>query len=102
MSENHTAIKAELIEIGEVKLSKNWTNLYLKFRFDNGEERWLYYSEHVDKPHRLKQINDFVYPELYPIGSTMDVNYKIVQSPNKSTKLAIVNIANAHSSKLNN
>lgn len=89
-----TENNAELIEVGEVKLSKSWTNLFLKFRFENGEERWLYYSEHIDKPIRLKQIQDFVAPEKYKIGDTMTVNYKVVQSPNKSTKLAIINIAN--------
>jgi hypothetical protein len=89
-----TINEAELLEVGEPKLSKSWTNLYLKFRFPNGEERWLYYSEHVDKPIRLKQIEDFVYPQKYKVGDTFTVNYKLVQSPNKSTKLSIVNIAN--------
>lgn len=89
-TENNT----ELLEIGEVKLSANWTNLFLKFRFESGEERWLYYSEHVNKPIRLKQIEDFVYPEKYPVGTMFTVNYKIVQSPNKSTKLAIINLSN--------
>jgi len=85
---------AELIEIGNVKLSIYWTNLYLKFRFQNGEERWLYYSEHIEKPERLKQIKYFIFPERYPIGSKMTVNYKIVQSFNKSTKLSIIDISN--------
>jgi len=89
-----TENNAELIEVGEVKLSTNWTNIFLKFRFENGEERWLYYSEHVDKPIRLKQIQDFVYPAKIKIGSTMTVNYKLVQSPNKSTKLSIINVSN--------
>lgn len=89
-----TENNAELIEIGEVKLSKSWTNLFLKFRFENGNKRWLYYSEHVDKPIRLKQIEDFVYPQKYKVGDKFTVNYKIVQSPNKSTKLSIINIAN--------
>lgn len=89
-----TENNAELIEVGNVKLSTSWTNLYLKFRFENGKERWLYYSEHVDKPIRLKQIQGFVYPEIYKIGSKMTVNYRVVQSPNKSTKLSIINIAN--------
>jgi hypothetical protein len=89
-----TANNAELLEVGEVKLSKSWTNLYMKFRFENGDERWLYYSEHKDKPIPLKQIEDFVYPEKYKPGTKMTVNYKVTQSPNKSTKLAIINIAN--------
>lgn len=87
---------AELIEVGEVKLSTNWTNLFLKFRFENGEERWLYYSEHINKPIRLKQIEDFVFPAKYKPGMLMTVNYKIVQSPNKSTKLSIIDITNIH------
>lgn len=89
-----TENNAELLEVGKVKLSKSWTNLFLKFRFKNGDERWLYYSEHVDKPIRLKQIEDFVHPQKYKVGDTFTINYKVVQSPNKSTKLAIVNIAN--------
>jgi len=92
---NETVDDAELIEVAEPKFSKSWTNIYLKFRFPNGEERWLYYSEHVEKPARLKQIPDFVYPETFPVGTKMTVNYKVVQSPNKSTKLSIVNVANA-------
>ena len=89
-----TENNAELIDVGEIRLSKSWTNLFLKFRFENGEERWLYYSEHVDKPIRLKQIEDFVEPRKYKVGDTFTVNYKVVQSPNKSTKLAIINVAN--------
>lgn len=85
---------AELIEIGEPKISTSWTNLYMKFRFQNGEEKWLYYSEHVNKPQRLKQIQDFVFPEKYLPGTKMSVSYKIVQSRNKSTKLAIIDISN--------
>lgn len=91
-----TENNAELIEVGEVKIGASWTNIFLKFRFENGDERWLYYSEHADKPQRLKQIQGFVYPETYKIGDLMTVNYKLVQSPNKSTKLSIINIANHH------
>ena len=89
-----TENNAELIDVGEIRLSKSWTNLFLKFCFENGDERWLYYSEHVEKPIRLKQIEDFITPAKYKIGDTFTVNYKVVQSPNKSTKLAIINIAN--------
>ena len=89
-----TENNAELIEIGQVKISTSWTNIFLKFRFESGEEQWLYYSEHVDKPNRLKQIRLFVYPEIYPICTKMTVNYKIVQSPNKSTKLSIIDTSN--------
>jgi hypothetical protein len=95
-----TENNAKLLEIGEVKLSKSWTNLYLKFKFESGEERWLYYSEHIDKPIPLKQIEDFVFPQKYKIGDTMTVNYKLVQSPNKSTKLAIINVSNHKRKKL--
>lgn len=89
-----TKNNVELLEIGEIKLSKSWTNLYFKFKLETGEELWFYYSEHIDKPHRLKQIKDFVYPAKYPVGTIMTVNYKIIQSPNKSTKLSIVSISN--------
>lgn len=89
-----TETNAKLLEVGEIKLSRFWTNLFLKFKFSNGEEKWLYYSEHVDKPVRLKQIYKFAYPQTIKIGDVMDVNYKIVQCPNKSTKLSISNIVN--------
>lgn len=85
---------AELIQVAEIKISASWTNLFMRFKFENGEEQWLYYSEHVNKPERLKQIQLFVFPEVYPIGSKMTVNYKIVQSPNKSTKLSIIDLSN--------
>lgn len=85
---------AELLEIGEIKTSKLWTNLFLKFRFENGEERWLYYSEHINKPERLKQIMDLADSNKYAVGDTVTVSYKIVQSPNKSTKLSIFDISN--------
>lgn len=88
---------AILIVVGEPKISTNWTNLYMKFRFENGEEQWLYYSEHVNKPPRLKQIQDFVFPQKYFPGTKMSVTYKIVQSRNKSTKLAIIDISNIKS-----
>jgi hypothetical protein len=89
-----TEQQAELIEIGGLKLSENWSNIYLKFKFKNGKELWLYYSEHKDKPQRLKQIADFVEPIKFSIGSTMTVNYELVQSPNKSNKLAIRSLSN--------
>lgn len=88
------ANNAKLLEVGEVKLSKVWTNIYLKFLLETGQEHWLYYSEHIDKPNRLKDIQKFIYPEIYRIGDTMTIHYKIVQSPNKSTKLAILSISN--------
>lgn len=94
-----TQNNAELIEVGEPKISTSWTNLFMKFRFESGEEQWLYYSEHINKPPRLKQIESFVYPEVHKIGSKMTVNYKIVQSPNKSTKLSIIDLSNIKNSK---
>jgi hypothetical protein len=91
-----TINNAILLEIGEIKVSKFWTNIYLKFRSEDGLERWYYYSEHIDKAPRLKQILDFLKPNICKVGMTMTVNYKIVQSKNKSTKLSIVNLANYH------
>jgi hypothetical protein len=84
---------AQLIEVGIPKFSPSWTNIFLKFKDESGKELWLYYSEHVDKPMRLKQIKLFT-QENITVGDTMTVNYKIVQSPNKSTKLSIVDITN--------
>jgi len=92
-----TIHNAELIEIGLPKFSLSWTNIYLKFKKEDGTEIWLYYSEHLDKPMRLKQIKNFT-QGIINVGDTMTVNYKIVQSLNKSTKLAIIDISN-HRSK---
>lgn len=89
---------AVLIEIGKAKYSESWTNIYLKFRFESNQEVWLYYSEHVNKPTRLKQIDDFVKGTI-AIEDRMTITYKIIQSPNKSTKLSIVDIANHNSKK---
>lgn len=91
-----TINNAELIEVGIPKFSTSWTNLFLKFKTEEGNEFWLYYSEHVDKPVRLKQIKNFT-QGIYKVGDTMTVNYKIVQSPNKSTKLSIIDLSNHHS-----
>jgi hypothetical protein len=88
-----TVNNAELLEIGIPKKSMFWTNLYIKFKLPNGEENWFYYSEHVNKPQRLKQIPDFI-NHVVNIGDTMTLNYKIVQAKNKSTKLSIINLAN--------
>lgn len=84
---------AELIDVGEVKISNFWTNIYLKFKLQDGQELWFYYSEHNNKPSRLCQIKDFVSGTI-KIGNKMTLNYKIVQSENKSNKLAIINLAN--------
>jgi hypothetical protein len=87
-------IKAKLIEIGQIKKSVNWTNIYLKFRDNNGKELWFYYSEHVSKPQRLKQIRDFEDEKVCKVGMNMDVSYEIKQSENKSTTLNIKSLAN--------
>lgn len=84
---------AEVIDIGDVKIGSVWTNLYIKFRLEDGQELWFYYSEHENKPSRLCQIKDFLVGNV-TIGTKMTINYKIVQSRNKSNKLAIVNLAN--------
>ena len=40
--------KVELLDIGKLRVSKNWQNLDLKFRTPDGD-LWFQYSEHVDK-----------------------------------------------------
>lgn len=85
--------EAEVIEIGDVKISNFWTNLYIKFRLQDGQELWFYYSEHNNKPPRICQIKDFV-SGIVKVGTKMTLNYKITQSENKSNKLAIINLAN--------
>lgn len=89
-----TEEKAVLLEIGELRQSEKWSNIYLKFRTEKGEELWFQYSEHIDKPRSLKQIPDFLNSRTCQVGMTMSVTYKIVQSPNKSTKLRIDHLAN--------
>lgn len=88
-SETH----AEVIEIGDIKIGSVWTNLYIKFRLQDGQELWFYYSEHENKPSRLCQIKDFALGHA-KVGTKMTVNYKIIQSRNKSNKLAIMSLAN--------
>lgn len=84
---------AELIDVGEIKISTSWTNLYLKFKFESGNELWLYYSEHAKKPLRLCQIKKFL-NGIYKVGDRFTVNYKIIQSNNKSNKLSIIGLSN--------
>jgi hypothetical protein len=88
-----TENNAEILEIGEIKISESWTNLFIKFRFEDSKEVWLYYSEHNDKPERLKQIKKFVSGQ-YKVGDKVTVNYKLVQKNNKSCQLLIHYIAN--------
>lgn len=87
-------IKAVLVEIGQIKETFNWTNVYLKFRDSNGKELWYYYSEHVSKPARLKQIPDFKNEAICRVGMQMDIDYEIKQAPNKSTLLNIKSLSN--------
>lgn len=87
--------RAELVEIGEKKESQFWNNLYLKFKLQDGTETWFYFSEHVDKPHGLKQIPKFFAEHAaFKVGDTMDVTYKVKQSANKSIKFSISHVAN--------
>lgn len=83
---------AELIEIGLIKKSKAWTNVYLKFKHNN-EELWLYYSEHDNKPQRLKQIPLIEKGEI-KVGTIMNITYEIYQSRNRSTTLRIKDLSN--------
>ena len=90
------AIQAEFLEIGQMKESTVWKNIYLKFKVD-GQPLWFYLSEHVDKPPRFRII-----PRLgktYLIGDTMDLSYVITQAENKSTKLKLKDITNHRSKK---
>lgn len=84
---------AKLLDIGKIKTSKYWTNIYLLFEVD-GKEIWFYYSEHIDKPERLKQISDFLDPKVCRVGMLMSIQYKLKQSNNKSFKFQIINLAN--------
>lgn len=93
MNSSETINKAELVKIGDLKESEYWKNIYLQFKLPTGELRWFYYSEHKDKPYRLQQIRR-LFDKTIIIGMLMTVNFKIVQSPNKSTKLQIINLAN--------
>lgn len=89
-----TTIKnATIIEIGEPKYSTSWTNIYVRFKEEDGKELWLYYSEHVEKPTRLKQIDNLVVGNI-KVGDQIDVKYKIAQSQNRSTKLSIIEMVN--------
>jgi len=84
---------AEILYVGEAKSSKTWTNVFVQLKFADGRAVWLYLSEHVDKVQRLQLIPNFV-KNIFKIGDTIDVHYKIVQSANKSTKLVITSLAN--------
>lgn len=80
---------AELIEIGSVRKSLNWSNVYLKFKIETGKFYWFEISAHNLSVENANLITDFTENIVCKIGMVMTLSYEIKQSENKSTKLII-------------
>lgn len=85
----HSITNAKLTEIGTIRKSKNWSNIYLKFELGLDKYFWFEIAEHNLLLENYRQINDFSENGICKVGMIMTLDYEIKQSQNKSTKLII-------------